>query len=498
MKRFILSLSLLGACAGDQANLPSETEDLPASVQDEVERLTGELADVPGDLVITRSTEFPFSDELRARVQTAGKVIHIYKNNTVAAYVGAEIPVPADVPAQRRFHQLGGDIVIGDQARLPAFLGEQEAGQLGVPYSVGLPTTHNELWPDSTVAFTLDGALTGTEIAAINDAVTAWNASTDASGVQNRVRFIPRYPGDNRPYVSFVRGGGGCGSSQVGRHDWLFSNWWSHNININCFDRRTIQHEMGHTAGLYHEQQRCDRASFVNMGVTSGVDCEARCDPNNARTYGVYNYLSVMHYGYSADPAACSISQRTAGGPARGQPWQAGTAWQLDTDDVSAINQMYSARPALPQIGAGRFYHIVPAHASWKAIIAGGGIATPGSQLIQWDRFPGWTDQHVLITNQPNGLVRIQMRHDNLCFAIAGGSTSNGAVLQQTTCFANSPSQQWILAPTANQPGSFDIINRNSNKSLDVPGSSTANGSGIQQYDHNSNANQRFLLLPAT
>jgi hypothetical protein len=42
------------------------------------------------------------------------------------------------------------------------------------------------------------------------------------------------------------------------------------------------------------------------------------------------------------------------------------------------------------------------------------------------------------------------------------------------------------------------VINRNSSKSLDVPGASTANGVGIQQWDHNNGANQRFLLVPAT
>lgn len=504
MKRLltkVLLLSMIGACASDATPEP-ESEDIeavPASAQAEVDRLTAELADVPGDLVITQSSQFPFSDELTARVVRAGKVIHIFSNNSVAAFVGSDVEkLPEGVAPQRRFREHGGEIVIADQIRLPAYLGQRETEKLGVPLGVGLVIGHGEQWPESTVAYTLDGALSAGEQAAVLDAITAWNASVDLSGVQMRVRFVPRYPADNRPFVSFVRGGPGCGSSQVGRHDNVFTNWWSHNITLNCFDRATIQHEMGHTAGLWHEQQRCDRDLFVNVGVPGGVDCEKRCDAANFRTYGAYNYLSVMHYFYSTRTDACAISQRVpASWPYRGQPWQAGTATQLDAADVSAINEMYSTRPALPQIGAGRYYHLVPAHATWKAVIAGGGTTLDGAQLIQWDRYPGWTDQQVSIRNASGGAVEIRMRHDDKCLEIYDWSPYNGGALAQWSCHGGA-NQQWILAPNAGSPGTFDVINRNSLKSLDVPGASTANGVGMQQYDHHNGANQRFLLIPAT
>jgi Astacin (Peptidase family M12A)/Ricin-type beta-trefoil lectin domain-like len=505
MKRLVtkfLLLSVIGACASEVApeEAPaSEVEALPASVQAEVDRLSAELADVPGDLVVTRSSQFPFSDELTARVVRAGKVIHIFNDNRVVAYVGADVtPLPEGVPPQRRFREHGGEIVVADQLRLPAYLGQQESQKLGVPLGVGLVIGNGAQWPESTVAYTLDGALTTGERDAIVDAITAWNASTDLTGTQMRVRFVPRYWADNRPFVSFVRGGPGCGSSQVGRHDNIFTNWWSHNITLNCFDRGTIQHEMGHTAGLWHEQQRCDRDQFVTMGVTGGTDCAAQCDAGYARTYGAYNYLSVMHYFYSTRTDACAISQRVpSSGYYRGQPWQGGTATQLDAADVSAINEMYSSRPALPQIGAGRYYHIVPAHASWKAIIAGGGTTVDGAQLIQWDRYPGWADQQVSVHNLAGGFVEIRMRHDNKCLEIYGFSAANGGALVQWSCWGGT-NQQWIVAPNAGAPGTFDVMNRHSNKSLDVPGASTANGVGIQQWDHNNGANQRFLLIPAT
>ena len=46
-------------------------------------------------------------------------------------------------------------------------------------------------------------------------------------------------------------------------------------------------------------------------------------------------------------------------------------------------------------------------------------------------------------------------------------------------------------------PGYYDIINRYSGKSVDVPGWSNANGALIQQWDHTNGTNQRFQLSPA-
>jgi Astacin (Peptidase family M12A)/Ricin-type beta-trefoil lectin domain-like len=504
MKRLVtkfLLLSVIGACASEGApeeDPASDVAALPASVQAEVDRLTAELADVPGDLVVTQSSQFPFSDELTARVVRAGKVIHIFANNSVTAFIGSDVEkLPEGVPPQRRFREHEGEIVIADQIRLPAYLGQRETEKLGVPLGTGLAIGDGALWPNSTVAYTLDASFTAGEAAMVLDAITTWNSSVDMAGTQIRVRFVPRYEADKRPFVSFVRGGPGCGSSQVGRHDTATSNSWSHNITLNCFGRGTIHHEMGHTVGLLHEQQRCDRDAFVTAGVTTGVDCERRCD-SRIRAYGPYNYLSVMHYFYSPSTAACALSERV---PAysyhRGQPWEVGTSTQLEAGDVAAINEMYAALPALPQIGPGRYYHLVPAHATGKAIIAGGGTMVDGAQLIQWDRYPGWADQQVSIRNTSGGAVEIRLRHDDKCFEIWGWSISNGGRLTQWSCHGGA-NQQWIVAPNSGVMGSFDVINRNSLKSLDVPGASTANGVGIQQWDHDNRNSQRFLLIPAT
>ena len=69
----------------------------------------------------------------------------------------------------------------------------------------------------------------------------------------------------------------------------------------------TILHEMGHTAGLFHEQQRCDRDSFVYVAypwwdTTGGINYGKTCVPN-AIDYGMYDFSSVMHYFYGSNGA---------------------------------------------------------------------------------------------------------------------------------------------------------------------------------------------------
>jgi hypothetical protein len=487
----VLALAL-AACGVDSQPRP------PDGVEQEVARLETELASHPGELMITRSSDMPFSDELETQLAKAGKVIHVYSDGTVGAYLGEPATnLPADVPAFRLFRELHGDIIVGNQDLLSSYLLQREPQKRpGISEAVGLPIGDGALWPDSTVAYTIDGSITGGDRSTVLNAITTWNRSVDPSGNQIKVRFVPRYPNDNRPYVSFVRGGGGCGSSQVGRHDHIFSNWWSHNININCFSQQTILHEMGHTAGLFHEQQRCDRDSFVSVGAPAGINCERYCGGAHA-DYGPYNYWSVMHYPYSTDPAACAIKQITPSAAGfRGNPWDAGTVTGLDTFDVQAINQMYLGRPSLPAIGSSRYYSLVPQHTSRVLVVPGGSTAND-VQLLLWDRYAGVFDQHFSIHDDGEGFVEIRPRHAPWkCVEIYGFSTANGGAVKQWDCHTGA-NQKWILAPAAGAPGYFDIINKNSLKSVDVSGFGTANGTPIHQWDHHNGTNQRFALSPA-
>lgn len=70
----------------------------------------------------------------------------------------------------------------------------------------------------------------------------------------------------------------------------------------------SLAHELGHTAGLWHEQTRCDAVTdgWIKINTDNikwGKEGQyiAKCDPSNPRTaptsYGTpYDYCSIMHY----------------------------------------------------------------------------------------------------------------------------------------------------------------------------------------------------------
>ncbi|WP_346293853.1 M12 family metallopeptidase [Sphaerothrix gracilis] len=91
-----------------------------------------------------------------------------------------------------------------------------------------------------------------------------------------------------------------------------------------------VMHEIGHALGLYHEHQRSDRATFVNVTGT-GVNYDIE---NDALLIGPYDCDSVMHYGNITG----SISNQL------GQCAGMGQRNHLSTGDLRAAEFMYGIR----------------------------------------------------------------------------------------------------------------------------------------------------------
>jgi pectin methylesterase-like acyl-CoA thioesterase len=65
-----------------------------------------------------------------------------------------------------------------------------------------------------------------------------------------------------------------------------------------------------------------------------------------------------------------------------------------------------------------------------------------------------------------------------LCIDVVGGSTANGALLQQWGCSGAAWQQFTVVART----GGYNLVNANSGRCVDVPGSSTSSGVQLQQW----------------
>ncbi|THU30773.1 hypothetical protein FAM09_29680 [Niastella caeni] len=86
----------------------------------------------------------------------------------------------------------------------------------------------------------------------------------------------------------------------------------------------------------------------------------------------------------------------------------------------------------------------------------------------------------------------IVCRQSNKGLDVNGSSTANGGAIIQWDYWGGN-NQQWKITSLGN--GYYSIINRNSNKALDVTGSSTTNGAAVIQYDYSGGNNQQWRIV---
>ncbi|GGJ53316.1 M12 family metallopeptidase [Deinococcus roseus] len=185
-------------------------------------------------------------------------------------------------------------------------------------------------WPAGKIYYSYDASITATQHNDILTAITDWNSRvTD-------VKWYYSPAASDRVVFTKETDPNACGSSSIGKKG------GAQQLRLSCFSKGVVQHEMGHTAGLLHEQSRCDRDSYVTIvwaNIKSGYsgNFDKACG-KEYKDYGSYNYNSVMHYGATA----FSKNGLNTIVPKNGVPTSAiGQRVALHTGDISALNQMY-------------------------------------------------------------------------------------------------------------------------------------------------------------
>lgn len=137
------------------------------------------------------------------------------------------------------------------------------------------------------IVYQIESSLRGTSAeAVIKQAIADYHKYTC-------LRFTPRTSSRQTTYLSFYMGGG-C-SSPVGK------GRGRRRISLarGCWRKGTVLHEIGHSIGLYHEQSRTDRDTYITINWNNIQD-RARFNFNKAAgttSHGTaYDYDSMMHY----------------------------------------------------------------------------------------------------------------------------------------------------------------------------------------------------------
>jgi len=146
-------------------------------------------------------------------------------------------------------------------------------------------------WPNGVVPYQIDNSYSSASRNAITSAMAEMKKLAAVSG-KTCIQFVPR--SNQRNYI-YIHPGGGC-SSWVG----VSGGMQKVSLGRGCVYKGTIQHELLHALGFWHEQSRTDRDKYVDI-FWNNIASNMRFNFNiekGSRTLGTpYDYDSVMHYG---------------------------------------------------------------------------------------------------------------------------------------------------------------------------------------------------------
>ena len=229
-----------------------------------------------------------------------------------------------------------GDIVLG-KAEVTGRARAPRSGGLGPRPLASLGISGAQFrWPNGTIPFEIDAGLPNQQ--RVTDAIAHWHANT-------QIRLVARDPAQHPDFVRFVPGGG-C-SSMVGKQG------GPQNITLGpaCTTGNCI-HEIGHTVGLWHEQSREDRDTFVQI-VWANIDPSMQHNFTqhvaDGDDLGAYDFGSIMHY-----PAnAFSVNGQNTILPRQALPAGIvmGQRTGLSAGDIAGVQAMYpGGRPTVKEL----------------------------------------------------------------------------------------------------------------------------------------------------
>lgn len=205
------------------------------------------------------------------------------------------------------------------------------------------PLLGGSRWPKGVVPYQIAENLPFKNKLAILQAIEHWQKYSKVDFVE--LTSVNRQ--DYRDYISFIPAEGTLCASFVGRK----GGEQIINLSPRCTTMNTV-HELGHALGMWHEQSRADRDSYIQI-VWENIDEDHKYNFNqhvtDGKDYGEYDYQSIMHYG----PYAFSKNgQKTIIPIIDGI--EIGQRNSLSEKDITAINAIYPEEKDQPSPQGGK------------------------------------------------------------------------------------------------------------------------------------------------
>jgi hypothetical protein len=211
------------------------------------------------------------------------------------------------------------------------------------PQSVGVADP-GSTWPSGVIYYDDGGCIAGSTCPNLAQAISTFNA--DFPGV---VQWTQRT--NQTTYVVITLSGTG-GRGDV---DTIGFPAFAGAVNLNCntdCSVATLLHEMGHIIGLYHEQTRTDRDSYITVNYNNVIKGSwtgnFAINTQNQQLLSPYDYASVMQYPSYVDSrnGGPVIETIPAGIPLQGTEGVPGAGTQdYSSGDKEAILRLYGAPP---------------------------------------------------------------------------------------------------------------------------------------------------------
>jgi hypothetical protein len=234
----------------------------------------------------------------------------------------------------------------------PALLGGGVEGDMIFPdgfdpkdSSRGVAIFGNMKWPNGVIPYDISAISNAQDRKKITDAMQTlmFAVGTPIANSEQRtacIYFRPRQAADKAYFK--IQYGNGC-SAHVG-HVAPYQSTMTLQQN-GCFSTGTIQHELMHVIGFYHEQSRPDRDQFLQINLQN-----VRSDmAHNFNKYAWgstvlnqgsnYDYASVMHYetnAFSMNGKPTMIPRQTG--------VTIGRAEKLSPTDIAEVRHFYGCK----------------------------------------------------------------------------------------------------------------------------------------------------------